>query len=114
MPQDTFDALVTAFEGTGFAGADAWYLNDAANISYADEAIDFGRIEMPVLFLHAEFDTICDTVHSRLADPMREDCADLTEIAIAGGHMLMLERPSEVAAAIEHWLGHKRLSGDTE
>ena len=112
MPQDVFDALVAAFEKTGFGGADAWYLNDAPNIAYAAEAADFGRIDLPVLFLHAELDTICDTVHSRLADPMREDCTDLTEVTIAGGHMLMLERPDEVNAAIEQWLGDKRLSGE--
>ena len=104
MPRETFDALVAAFEQSGFAGANAWYLNDAANIAYADEAIGFGRIDLPVLFVHAEWDSICDTVHSRLADPMREDCSDLTEVTVAGGHMLMLERPIEVNAAIMGWL----------
>lgn len=109
MPQDMFDALVAAFERTGFGGSDAWYLNDAANIAYAAEAPAFGRIDLPVLFLHAEWDTVCDTVHSRLADPMREDCTDLTEVTIAGGHMLMLERPGEVNAAIADWLSTKNL-----
>lgn len=104
IPQEIFDALVSAFEKTGFAGADAWYLNDAPNIAYAAEAENFGRLDLPVLFLHAERDTVCDTVHSRLADPMREDCTDLTEVKIASGHMLMLERPSEVNAAIADWL----------
>jgi hypothetical protein len=32
----------------------------------------------PALFLHAARNVVCDTVHSRLAEPMREDCADLT------------------------------------
>ncbi len=109
MPQETFDALVAAFERTGFGGADAWYLNDAANIAYADEAVSFGRIDLPVLFLHAEWDMVCDTVHSRLADPMREDCSDLTEVTIAGGHMLMLERPDDVSAAIGSWLASANL-----
>lgn len=104
MPQDMFDALAATFEKTGFGGADAWYLNDAANIAFAAEAPDFGRIDLPVLFLHAEWDPVCDTVHSRLADPMREDCARLTEVTIGGGHMLMLERPDEVNNAIAHWL----------
>jgi len=30
LGQADFDALVAAFRTTGFAGADAWYLNDAA------------------------------------------------------------------------------------
>ncbi len=110
MPQDVFDALVEAYKRTGFSGADAWYLNDAANLAFAAEAPSFGRIELPVLFLHAEWDVVCDTVHSRLADPMREDCADLTETTIAGGHMLMLEKPDEVNAAIGKWLDAKSLS----
>lgn len=107
MTQEVFDALVAAFEKAGFGGADAWYLNDAANIAYATEAPDFGRIKLPVLFLHAEWDPVCDTIHSRLADPMREDCTDLTEVTIAGGHMLMLERPDEVNAAVAGWLAEK-------
>ena len=110
MPQGDFDALVAAFEKTGFGGADAWYLNDAANIAYAAEAPNFGRIGLPVLFLHAEWDTVCDTVHSRLGDPMREDCSDLAEVTIAGGHMLMLERPAEVNAAIADWLEAKQVA----
>ena len=110
MPQDIFDALVAAFERTGFGGANAWYLNDAANIAYAAEAVGFGRLGMPVLFLHAEWDAICDTMHSRLAEPMREDCADLTEATIAAGHMLMLERPGAVNDAIERWLAAKVVS----
>ena len=107
MPQDIFDALVAAFEKTGFGGADAWYLNDTPNITYAAEAPNFGRIDLPVLFLHAERDTVCDTVHSRLADPMREDCTDLTELTIASGHMLMLEQPDAVNAAVTKWLAAK-------
>jgi pimeloyl-ACP methyl ester carboxylesterase len=59
---------------------------------------------MPVLFVHPAWDTICDTVHSRLADPMRADCADLTEVTADAGHEVMLEHPAEVNAALETWL----------
>ena len=107
LGQADFDGLVAAFKSTGFAGADAWYLNDAANLAYAAEASKFGRLTLPALFLHAALDTVCDTVHSRLADPMREDCADLTEVIIEAGHELMLERPAEVNAAIGEWLNRK-------
>lgn len=81
LSQADFDALVAAFITTGFAGANAWYMNDAANLAYASEAPDFGRLSLPVLFLHATWDTVCDTVHSWLAEPMRDDCADLTEVS---------------------------------
>ncbi len=104
LGQADFDALVAAFRTTGFAGADAWYLNDAANLAYAAEAPNFGRLTLPALFLHAAWDTVCDTVRSRLADPMREDCADLTEVTIEAGHELMLEHSDQVNSAIAEWL----------
>ena len=109
LSQSDYDALVAAFVATGWSGANAWYLNDAANLAYAGEAPHFGRLTLPVLFLHAAWDTVCDTVHSRLADPMRADCADLREVTIEGGHELQLERPAEVNAAIETWLDAKNL-----
>ena len=110
LSQADYDALVAAFRTTGFYGADAWYLNDAANLAYAAEAPDFGRLRLPVLFLHAAWDPTCDTAHTRLAEPMRADCTDLREVTIAGGHELMLERPTEVNAALGAWLAAKNLT----
>ena len=108
MVQGDFDALVDAFTATGFSGADAWYMNDGANLAYAAEAPNFGRIMLPALFIHATNDDVCDTTRSRLADPMREDCANLAEVTIEGGHEIMLERPAAVNDAISDWLAsHK-------
>ena len=87
------DAFIAAYRRTGFRGANAWYLNDAANAAFAREAPAFGQLTLPALFVHAEWDTVCDTVHSALADPMREACDALTEVTIAAGHSLMLEQP---------------------
>ena len=109
MSHADFEALVSAFEATGFGGADAWYMNDAANLAYAAEAPRFGQLTLPALFLHAAYDVVCNTVHSRLANPMREDCSNLTEATIMGGHELTLERPDEVNAAIAKWIESKRL-----
>ncbi len=109
LSQEDYDALVVAFQRTGFRGANAWYLNDAANLAYAAEAPEFGRLTLPVLFLHAEWDTVCESARGRLAEPMRADCTDLSEVTIAGGHELMLERPAEVNSAISAWLGSKGL-----
>ncbi len=109
LSQADYDGLVAAFTRTGFCGANAWYMNDAANLAYAAEAPNFGRLTLPVLFVHAAWDAVCETVHSRLADPMRADCADLTEATIEGGHSLTLERPAEVNAALENWLTAKGL-----
>ena len=59
---------------------------------------------MPVLFLHAAYDYICETIVSRLAEPMRDHCADLTEVTIASGHWMAQEKPVEVNAALTKWL----------
>ena len=48
-------------------------------------------------------------MHSRLADPMREDCTDLTELTIEAGHGLMLEAPAAVNEAITDWLTFRNL-----
>ena len=118
MPRDTamlsqadYNAFVEAFSASGFSGANAWYMNDAANIAYAGEAPGFGRLTLPVLFLHAAWDPTCDTANSRLAEPMRADCADLSETTIEGGHELMLEQPAEVNAVIAEWLSLKEIAG---
>ncbi|WP_428390471.1 alpha/beta fold hydrolase [Lichenicoccus sp.] len=105
-----FAAMVSAFETTGFGGANAWYMNDAANLAYAAEAPRFGHLTLPALFLHAAYDVVCATVHSRLADPMREDCSNLTEVTITGGHALTLECPDDVNGAIAKWAEANRLS----
>lgn len=109
LDQVDFDAIVATFAATGWEGADAWYMNDAANISYAAEARAFGRLTLPVLFIHATNDAVCDTTQSRLAEPMREDCDQLSEVTIDGGHEIMLEAPAAVNEAIGNWLEFRAL-----
>jgi pimeloyl-ACP methyl ester carboxylesterase len=109
LPADDFAALVEAFTWTGFAGATAWYLNDDANLAYAAEAPGFGRLDLPVLFVHATRDAVCATHRTRLAGPMREDCTDLTEVTIEGGHEIMLEQPAAVSDAIDRWAAANRI-----
>lgn len=110
--QADHDAFVAAFRQTGFHGANAWYLNDLANAIFATEAPRFGRIDLPVLFIHAARDVVCDTVSSALAKPMREDCADLSEATTDAGHSLMLETPGEVTEAISAWASGKGIAHD--
>jgi pimeloyl-ACP methyl ester carboxylesterase len=105
-----FELVVSAFQKTGFRGASAWYLNDAENLAFAAEAPRFGTLELPALFLHAALDVACDTVHSRLANPMRSDCTNLTETTIDAGHEIMLEKPDELNAAIAQWLAKENLT----
>lgn len=95
---------VAALEGSTFFGPNSWYMNHARNIGYAKRRPNRGQIALPVLFLHAEYDYICETVQSRLADPMRRDCTDLTEGHVASGHWMAQEQPVAVNAALTRWL----------
>jgi pimeloyl-ACP methyl ester carboxylesterase len=104
LDDEELEIVTAGLAANGFRGPCAWYHNDAANIAYATAAPDGGRLALPVLFVHGTWDATCDTVHTRLADPMRAACADLTEVTADAGHDVMLERPDEVNVALETWL----------
>ena len=55
-------------------------MNHARNAVYTQKARNGGKLDMPVLFLHGDYDYTCETVVSRLAEPMRQDCANLSEV----------------------------------
>ena len=97
-------AYAAALDRNGFFGPDSWYLNHEANEAYGRQAVNGGVLELPVLFLAARYDFTCECVDSRLADPMREYCRDLTEHIIDTGHWMAQERPAEVNAALVAWL----------
>lgn len=92
---------------SGFFGPDSWYMNGDANRSFALRAQDKWRLEMPVLFVHAAFDVVCETLNSKLADPMREWCPDLSEATVNSGHWMAQEKPRELNAALAKWLAEK-------
>ncbi len=104
-----FDALVAAFRVTGFRPGNSWYLNDDANIAYAHAAPVEGRLNQPVLFVNGEWDAICDITRSRLGEPMRSACVDLTVANLPAGHWLPLERKTELVQAMRAWLEMKAL-----
>ena len=85
----------------------AWYLNDTANLDFAARAKNFGRVSTPALFVHAEYDPVDETIRSRLAEPMRLDCTNLTEVKLPNGHFIMLERKVDLSEAIQRWLAAK-------
>ena len=99
-----FEVLVEAFATNGFRGPDNWYLNFEANRALASTAPDAGHLSMPVLMVHGAWDNVCETVNSRLTDPMRAACSDLTEVVIDAGHWVAQERPTELNRAITDWL----------
>jgi pimeloyl-ACP methyl ester carboxylesterase len=95
---------VAALERNGFFGPCSWYMNWQANLAYAGRAQATWRLNMPVLFLHAAYDYICETVTSRLAEPMRAHCGNLTEVTIPSGHWMAQEMPVKVNAALAKWM----------
>jgi pimeloyl-ACP methyl ester carboxylesterase len=107
LSEEDLAVYVKALEGAGFFGPDAWYMNAERNLAYATKAKDGGRLSMPVLFLHGAYDYTCETVGSRLADPMRRDCASLTEIVIPSGHWMAQEHPRRVNAELAKWLARE-------
>ena len=100
------DAYAEALARNGFFGPDSWYMNAAANMAYAARAAD-RRLSLPVLFLHGAYDTVCETIDSQLAEPMRAHCADLTEAVVESGHWMAQEKPRDVNAALAKWLAAK-------
>ncbi|WP_417513324.1 alpha/beta fold hydrolase [Minwuia sp.] len=100
-------AYAAALTRNGFFGPDSWYMNGDANQAFAEQARDRWRLTMPVLFIHAKYDVTCETLVSRLADPMREWCSDLTEHTVESGHWMAQERPRDVNSALARWLGRK-------
>ncbi|WP_426700146.1 alpha/beta fold hydrolase [Rhodanobacter sp. Col0626] len=108
-PLGDFDVLVRSFEAHGFQPSCAWYLNDAADIAYAREAPNDGRLSQPVLFVNGDFDQVCTIIGNRQGDPMRAACADLVVTSLPAGHWLPLERKAELVHAIRIWLKSKNL-----
>ena len=107
ITEQDMEAYTAALTRNGFFGPDSWYMNHKANAAYALQSASGGRLAMPVLFLHAAYDTTCETVHSRLAEPMRRDCRDLTEAVVHSGHWMAQEQPVAVNAALAKWLAGK-------
>lgn len=62
------------------------------------------RLSLPVLFLHARYDSVCETLQSQLAAPMRARCSNLSERIIDTGHWMAQEQPRAVNAALAQWL----------
>ena len=100
-------SYVAALERNGFFGPASWYMNHARNSAYARHATNSGRLAMPVLFLHGAYDYTVETIDSRLAEPMRQYCADLTEVIVQSGHWMAQENPVAVNAALARFLAVK-------
>jgi len=97
----------SAMSRTGFFGADSYYMNHKRNAAYAKKALNGGKLDMPVLFIAARYDYTCECIDSDLAKGMPDLCSDLTTAVIDSGHWMAQEKPTEVNAALCHWLATK-------
>lgn len=113
MPRD--DDVVSAedvavyaghLQQNGFFGPNSWYVNGAANQSFLDSKAS-ATLTMPVLFVHATYDYVCDTTTTNFAEPMRARCPNLTEQRIDCGHWMAQEKPQELNAILETWLSQQ-------
>lgn len=111
LPRD--DAVVSesdlrtyaeALTRNGFLGPDSWYMNHDANAEYASRASNGGTLDMPVLFLNAEYDNVCESLHSPLGEPMRKMCTRLRIENVLSGHWMAQEKPRDVNAALASWM----------
>lgn len=96
-----------ALQRNTFFGPDSYYMNHADNAAYAARAVNGGHLDMPALFLAARYDYTCESITSRLPEPMRTYCRDLSETTIESGHWMAQERPLQVNAALIRWLATK-------
>jgi pimeloyl-ACP methyl ester carboxylesterase len=104
LTEEDLCVYVSALERTGFFGPSSWYMNHSANAEYSKTASFDGYLDMPALFLNARYDYVCECTHSRLAEPMRAFCRNLTELTIRSGHWMAQEKPLEVNAALAKWI----------
>ena len=104
ISEEDLCAYSAALSRNGFFGPSSYYMNHAANAAYAGRAANGGVLEMPTLFIAAEYDFTCECVASRLAEPMGVHCRDLTTRVVQSGHWMAQEKPVEVNGVLVQWL----------
>ena len=105
ISEEELQIYASSLEKNGFFGPNSYYMNHPANAEFGQEAKNDGILEMPVLFLGARYDYVCDTITTGMAEPMRANCKNLTEHVVDSGHWMAQERPDEVNEKIAAWLG---------
>ena len=94
----------SALHRNGFFGPDSYYMNHERNAEYGTRRVNGGYIDMPSLFILADYDFYCECNKSQLADQMRKYCRNLTTVSVESSHWAAQEKPVEINAALVHWL----------
>lgn len=104
LDESIFSLLRKSLTRNGFFGPTACYLKHDRNNMYNKISTNGGVLTIPTLFIEARYDRVLSTSISRLSEPMRSYCRNLTEFSIEARHWIALERRQEVNAAIARWL----------
>ncbi|MFT5100161.1 MAG: pimeloyl-ACP methyl ester carboxylesterase [Candidatus Azotimanducaceae bacterium] len=104
VTEEDINVYAEALERNGWFGPSAYYVNSTLNAEYASTAVNEGHLAMPALFIAAQYDSVCETINSRLAEPMRKECDKLSEAVIYSGHWMAQEKPAEVNSVLVKWL----------
>ncbi|KAJ5805983.1 Alpha/Beta hydrolase protein [Penicillium pulvis] len=102
LADDVYESFAKDMQKTGLWGGSAYYLHHKRNAEYNGSRER--KLKQPALFIHATWDLVCDTKSSRLVEPMRESCSNLTEVTIDAAHFVQFEKPTEVNAALFRFL----------
>lgn len=100
--------LLKCHKKHGFFPPTAYHLNHDVNAEYAQSEKNGGVLEFPVLYIDAKYDAIgSSTTPPKMVEPQKETTKDVTSETIEAAHWVQLEKPEEVNAALEKWLGDK-------
>ena len=105
LPDDVVESFMSDMQKTGFWAGCAYYLHHKRNAEY--HASRDKKLKQPVLFVHAIYDTACETKNSRLMEPMREACSNLTEVTMDSAHFVPFEKPYELNSALFKFLSNE-------
>jgi pimeloyl-ACP methyl ester carboxylesterase len=86
-------------------------MNHKANAEYHQRPNNSDHLAMPALFLAGHFDYTCESITSRLTEPMRQKCKNLTEATIDSGHWMAQEKPQAVNRELARWIFNQNLVG---
>ena len=107
ISEEELNIYADSLARNGFFGPNSWYMNHEANTRYFAKSVNDGIIEMPALFLAAQYDYTCESITSRLPEKMREKCTNLDEAVIFSGHWMAQEKPLDVNRELVKWMVRK-------
>jgi len=105
LDEHLYASLLKSKRKHGFFGANAYYMNDAANVEYAKTEKNGGVLQFPMLYVDGKYDPVCSpTVQPKALEGMKQCAKKLTYETVEASHWVHLEKPKEVNEALEKWL----------